>query len=129
MYFSATLLYRVIVDTPRPRRRHLCDETVIVFRARDYDAAFARALVLGRARETTYRNGDGQRVRWLLAEIRTLDQIGATLDGAQVLGGLRHEMADQPLGPRTRFRPEQSKPVQTGAAGSLPKRAIGRAAV
>jgi Domain of unknown function (DUF4288) len=67
------------------------DEVVHIFRATDFEAAFHRALDLGRSHETDYPNGDGKIVRWRFERVVTLDQISAAdLDGAEVYS----EMSD-----------------------------------
>ena len=65
------------------------DETVHIFRASDWETAFARARQLGRGHEPEYRNADGELVRWRLAQIATLDIVRAPdLDGAEVYSRL-----------------------------------------
>lgn len=85
--------------------------SVVVFRATDFDDATALALSHGRALERTYTNGDGQEVRWALAEIETLDELGdAITDGREVYS--------EPLGPGDgrvpALAPESSRPTQSG---------------
>ena len=121
-YFSARLLYVILVGTARSRRGVSCDETVIVFRARNFDDAFRRSLVLGRSTETEYRNNRGQRVRWALAEIQTIDHIGTRLDGAEVASKLHTRVLDRPLSARSRLHPERSNPGHGAPAGFLGRR-------
>jgi hypothetical protein len=47
-YYGARLLFIILVDNGRPSRRNHYDESVVIFRARNYDHAFRRALDLGR---------------------------------------------------------------------------------
>ena len=92
-------------------------QSVVVFRAADRDAAFARALALGRALETTYANGDGEEVRWRLAEIVTLDQLKRDdLDGAEVYFTFEDEPTER-LPFETVFHPADSEPRETGTEG------------
>lgn len=82
-----------------------------MFRAAGWEQAFRRALELGRSHERDY--GDGDRVRWRLDRILTLDMIGAPdLDGAEVFSAL----SDVSGGPGfdTVFEPERHQPGQTG---------------
>jgi hypothetical protein len=61
------------------------EDSVVIFRAQDWDAAFRRALEIGRGMEVAYRNGDGVSVEKRLVEIRTLDELGDELsDGREV---------------------------------------------
>jgi len=121
-YYSARLLYVILVGDGRARRRVHCDETVVVFRARDPFDAFDRALEVGRARETEYRNHLGQRVRWALAEVSTIDRIGRRLDGAEVASKLHYRVLSKPISVGTRLHPERSRPGNASPAGELGSR-------
>lgn len=110
-WFSAKV--RLVVETDRRGWLHYAD-SVFVFRAKDYDEAFKRAIVLGRSREESYKNEEGDRVCWRLKEILTLDRIKSrSLDGAEVL----YESPDIPKGGRRRsglkLHPEKSEPRET----------------
>ncbi len=109
-FYSARLLYMVLVDGDHPRRRHLYDESVVVFRAQGFRHAFARALQLGRTAETRYRNFRGQWVRWALIDIRTLDRVGLRVDGEEVASRLHVRTAPRSIAFRRRFHPERSRP-------------------
>jgi uncharacterized protein DUF4288 len=112
-FYSARLLYIILVDTGRPRRRNHYDERVVVFRARDFDHAFTRALALGRAAETRYMNRYGQAVRWALVEVLNVDHIGARVDGREVASKRHTRLSQKPVPFRSRFRPAQSRPSQS----------------
>jgi hypothetical protein len=89
-------------------------DSVVMFRAVDFPDAFQHALSLGKAREEEYLNGDGERVRWRLTEIISIDQMPrANLDGVEVYS----EPVELPIGaiiPFTaQFTPEVSRPTQT----------------
>lgn len=109
-FYSARLLYVIMVHEGTARRRNLHDESVIVFRAKDFQDAFQRALELGRAQETEYKNGKGQKVRWVLAEITTLDFIGRKIDGKEVSSRLHDRVGRKRISSGQKFRPERSKP-------------------
>jgi len=121
-FYSARLLYLILVDDGRPKRRQHADETVIVFRARSVEQAFKQALALGHQHETTYENHKGQTVRWALAKVLTVDFIGASIDGAEVASTLRYHTFPEPVSARARLHPERSKPETGAPAGSLPRR-------
>ena len=128
-FYSARLLYYILVDSGLPRRRQHCDETVIVFRAANHARAFERALALGHAAETEYRNADDQRVRWAFVEVETLDEVGPTADGAEVASRQHVRVTPRPVPANRVFHPERSKPEQSSPAGLLsaaPKRARAR---
>jgi hypothetical protein len=109
-FFSARLLYIILVDDGRPRKRNHYDEVVIVFRARDFNSAFTQALKLGRAEETKYLNDRKQTVRWALVKILNLDWVGKKIDGKEVASVLHYRISKTPITPTTRFHPEKSKP-------------------
>ena len=112
-FYSAGLLFVLLVDDGRPRKTHLWYEIVVAFRARDFDHAFSRALEIGRSHETQYLNCDGQQVRWALVEVMTLDHVGKRIDGAEVASRLvrRRSKAAIPFG--TEFKPQDSTPSGT----------------
>ena len=89
------------------------DELVHIFRANDWEDAFARTLELGRGHEQDYTNGEGELVRWRLDRILTLDRIRARkLDGAEVFSS----MSEVSGGPSfdAEFNPEAHEPGNTG---------------
>ncbi len=109
-YYSARLLHVAIVGDKRPRRRQLCDETVILFRARNDADAFKSALRLGHSREHQYQNNRGEIVRWVFAEIVAMAHLGNVVDGIEVASRLHDRVLGKPASLRTRFHPERSKP-------------------
>lgn len=113
-WFAARLLHVILVDDKRSRRRNDYDETVIVFRARNYSLAFKRALALGRSAETEYRNGRGQRVRWAFVEVTTLDQVGKAVESREVSSRLHARTNAKPVPFSRRFHPERSQPQNSG---------------
>jgi hypothetical protein len=118
-YYSARLLYYILVADGPPRRRQHCDETVVLFQAANYDRAFERALAIGRAAEADYENAKGQRARWVLVAVETLDEIGAEVDGAEVASRQHTRVTPRPVPANRQFHPEPSKPEQTAPAGLL----------
>ena len=99
----------------RKKRNHY-DEVVIVFRARDLNCAFKRALQLGRDQEIKYLNHCKQTVRWSLVKIINLYCIGKKIDGKEVTSYLHYGVNKTSIAPTTRFHPEKSKPE--GSLGS-----------
>jgi hypothetical protein len=109
-FYSARLLFIILVADGPGRKRNHYDASVIVFRARDFDHAFQRALQLGRGRETDYKNDKGQRVRWALVDIVNLDWVGRTVDGQEVASALHYRTSRKRIPPGRIFHPERSKP-------------------
>jgi hypothetical protein len=91
----------------------MVDDAVHVFQAADREAAFQRALELGRQHETEYLNGEGQRVRWRLERVLTLDTVRVdSLDGAEVYSSLGSP--DEVATFDAVFDPTAHPPGQTG---------------
>ena len=91
---------------------YLSDSTIL-FRAEDFDAAFQRALTLGKAREQEYAGGEGARVRWRLKELLSLDILPDDLDGAELHAESIDLPADEKFDFDTKFAPESRHPRQT----------------
>jgi hypothetical protein len=111
-YYSAWLTFIVLVDDGRPRKRHTYDDSIVLFRARDYEHAFERALDVGRSQETEYTNPYGQKVRWVLVEVVKLQRVGRRLDGQEVCSLLDCRRSKDPIPYANGFRPERSKPIR-----------------
>jgi hypothetical protein len=109
-FFSARLLYIILVNDGRSRKRNHYDEVVIVFRARNFDSAFNRALEIGHANETEYLNQRKQTVRWALIKIINLDWVGKRIDGKEVASFLHHKTGEVAIAPTTQFQPEKTPP-------------------
>ena len=93
---------------------HRYEDSVILMRATSFRDAFRRALEVGRQQEEEFVNEDGDRVRWRLKEIISLDIIGnEDLDGREVYS----EPVDVPEEDQCpfdqEFEPEKSEPPQT----------------
>jgi hypothetical protein len=113
IYYSAKLLFIILVDDGNARRKNHYGESILVFKARDFDHAFTRALELGRAQERTYKNVKGKDVRWALVEVIDLDCVGRRLDGVEVSSKLHARISKKPIFHRHRFHPERSRPGQS----------------
>jgi hypothetical protein len=82
VWFSSGARFAVQIEG-----RGVVDEmrSVIVFLARDFDDGRERALNLFLAKETSYINGDGEKVDWRLIQLDTLDELGERIaDGREV---------------------------------------------
>jgi hypothetical protein len=90
-------------------------DMIFIFRAKEFQDAFTRALELGRQTEEEYLNAYHERVRWRLKEVISLDMIRReSLDGAEVYSESFEVPADQHIPFDTEFHPEQSQPGHTG---------------
>lgn len=110
-WFSTNVRLICLIET---LGSHRYNDSVFVFKSKDFDTAFQRALELGRSLESEFMNGDDQKVLWRLKEIISIDQIGDEfLDGAEVYSEPveipENEMTDF----SAQFEPEKSEPTQT----------------
>lgn len=81
-WFSAKLRLLRLVQDADP---DLAMEVIHVFRAREFDDAFQRALALGRGHENEYKNDEGKTVQWRLKEVGSSDLLRPQeIDGAEV---------------------------------------------
>ncbi|MDI1320270.1 MAG: DUF4288 domain-containing protein [bacterium] len=112
-FYSARLLFVILVADSLARKRNLYDESVVVFRARNPAHAFKRALTLGRQQETNYKNDKGQGVRWAFVEIMKLDYVGRTVDGKEVASVLHDRTTKKLISAGHVFHPELSKPEES----------------
>ncbi len=109
-FYSARLLFMILVDDGKPKKKNSYDESIVVFRAKDYNHALERALEIGKEKETNYKNHKNQKVRWAFVEIMNLDWVGRKVDGKEVASCLHYRVSKEPVSPNRRFRPERSKP-------------------
>lgn len=111
-WYSAKLRFVVLLEKSGAVHG---DDSIYLLRSDSFDAAFARALEIGRRAEHEYLGGTGEQVRWRFKEIVTLDVLrAADLDGVEVhseftsLADTEHYDFDHV------FQPEASQPHQTG---------------
>jgi|ERR1051326_862572 len=82
-WYAAKLRFVVLLETTGSEN---ASDSVFLLRSDSFESAFTRALELGRAEETEYVGGTGERVRWRLKEIVSLDVLKATeLDGSRFI--------------------------------------------
>ncbi len=108
-FYSARLNFIVLVEG-RPRKTHTWDESIITYRARDYEHAVRRALEIGRSHETEYLNHRGRKVRWALVQVENVDFVGRRLDGVEVASRLDRRRSEEAVPFGRRFRPVSKKP-------------------
>ncbi len=102
------------------------EKTVWVFQAQSRKDAIRQFIKL--VGEEKYLNAYGERVRWALASVDTLDELG---DGAfanrEVFSDLHPlRRPDRSITINTRFRPDASEPEITGAGVDFTKLATRR---
>ena len=109
-WFTARLRFAIL--TYQNGLERYCD-SVVMLRASTRDAAFEKALELGRKRETTYRNLDEVAIRWCLASVVSLDEVQEdSLNGAEVLS-LTVVPVEAGIAWHHEFHPVMSVPAET----------------
>jgi hypothetical protein len=112
-WYSAKLRMIRTIDAPVD---DMFDDRIYTFRSTDFDAAFDRAITIGRAQESSFVNWDDQRVQWRLADVLSLTLLGSGELGDAV--DVHSEPAPMTESDRvpfdTVFHPERSQPGTTG---------------
>ena len=110
-YYSARLLVICLVDDGNPINECTCDYPFIIFKAMNNDDAFKKALEIGKRQETTYKNTQGNNVRWVLAEVEQIWQLGSNIDGIEVGSIMDRWEPDSPIAYNHKFNPLKRKPI------------------
>lgn len=110
-YYCARLLVICLVNTGKAKRKHICDYPFVVFKARDYEHAFERALTLGKEQETKYKNSKGEMVKWVLAKVEAINCLGENIDGIEVGSLMDVWKSKKPIKYSKRFNPKNSKTI------------------
>jgi hypothetical protein len=84
-WYAAVVVVRARIDNTW-QDDNLIDHQVRLLQASDAEAAYARALDLGKAAEHSYKNRDGEMVSWEFVGLADLDliQAAAIEDGLEV---------------------------------------------
>jgi len=91
-----------------------CEDSVYIVRAHDLDEALRRLVAIGRKREKTYKNVEGQETRERFASVTTLDALRCEdLDGVEVSSRPVDEL-DPGFTFDAELRPEASRPEHSG---------------
>jgi len=114
--FSARLHVICIVDAEdaagtSPDYKYTCDYPLVLLEADNEEAAFRRALELGKRNETSYKNSDGETVRWALRAVEHIWHLPEKLDGVEVGSVLDAYQTDELLTIDTDFEPESRRPM------------------
>jgi len=111
-WYAAKLRFIVLLETTGSEH---VDDSIYLLRSDSFEAAFARAIEIGRAAETEYVGGTGERVRRRLKEIVTLDVLqAADLDGVEIHSEFMLLGDDERYSFDHVFQPETSQPGHTG---------------
>ncbi len=83
--FAAKLLFQFRVDVNGdPGKRRLCEERIVIFKARSAKSAMTTAKRKGRADEHDYLNCDGNRVYFELIGVMDLLELGVECEADEV---------------------------------------------
>lgn len=85
IWYSATLLFESRVDGI-VGVRSLCEERVVLIKARDERAARIAASRYGELAEHAYTNNRGQLVRWMFVGIDKVEDVGPPIDAGWEVG-------------------------------------------
>src|SRR6266850_6354269 len=100
--------------------------SVYVFRSKTDKGALRRFLELARLDDKEYQNAQGDRVRWAVVSLETLDELteGPLRDTEVYSKWNRIEPPDHSISFGTRFEPQKSKPGSSGVGllGDLEKK-------
>jgi hypothetical protein len=111
-FYSATLLFIILVDDGKPRKKNDYDESVVVFRSRSYQQAFQKALKIGHTMESEYQNKFNKRVRWAFIDVEKITFIGQSVNNQEVSSKLHSKITKFPIKYAHKFKPENSKPQE-----------------
>ena len=111
-YYSARLLIIILVDDGKPKKTNHYDEPVFVFKAQDYEHAFARAIELGGEQETLYKNAAGQDVRWAFVKVAEITFLGKEIDGVEVSSTMSYITSKELIPFGHEFKPEKQDQLE-----------------
>jgi hypothetical protein len=110
-WYSAKLRFAMMVS---PEGGDTLNDTVIVFKAKNFKDAFARGIAIGEKSEEEYLNGEGNLVSWKLMEMIHINIIRSDkIDGAEVHSELFSVGEGETIPLETVFNPKDSNPSQT----------------
>lgn len=81
--FVAVLILEAVVRGPSPEEP-LFEQQIHVFDAADPEAAYQRAVFLGKSEELSYRNPDGEKVEWTFRGLHDLQELAPSPDATEV---------------------------------------------
>ena len=113
-YFCARLLVVCLVDDEKSKKKHTCDYPFFIIKAKDEDEAFKKALVLGKEQETKYKNDQGQDVRWSLAAVEQIWNLGDSVEDVEVGSIMDVWKSDKSIAYEHVFNPENELPIFDG---------------
>jgi len=109
-WFSSKLRFVIMVA---PVGGDILNDRVILFKAKDFDHAFQRALAIGEMSENEYLNDEANLVSWKFMEVISVDVIRSNLDGAEIYSEPIHLSEEKMIPYGTEFNPRASEPIQT----------------
>jgi hypothetical protein len=111
-WFSAKIRMVALVETKGGN--HYMDSVYLFKCDYDWDKAFQKALAIGKRQEEEYINIDGEKVKWRLKEIISLDIIQKlSADGTEVYSEPVWLKENDVISFDALFHPEKSEPTQT----------------
>ena len=103
-WFAALLILKSRVASELPDQP-LADIQYRVIQAPDAEAAYLRALAIGRSEEHSYQNADGREVSWSFIGLRDLRELpdGQPSDGSEVYSQIAHSSPKKLVVPKEKL--------------------------
>jgi hypothetical protein len=99
-WYTAVLVLRSSI-ADAPEQEPLCDVQYRILEAPDHEAAYAKAMTLGKSASQEYENADGEQVVWRFVGLHDLTKLDdAPADGVEVYSQMyrgRDELVVQKL--------------------------------
>ncbi|MGI9302314.1 MAG: DUF4288 domain-containing protein [Gammaproteobacteria bacterium] len=114
-YFTARLVILVLADNGKPITECTRDSVIVLIHAPNRDAAFRKALELGKEQETEYENEAGELVRWVFKEVDMIWELGEELTEGEIASVPDKYVPDVPLESTVEFKPEAEEPIYAGS--------------
>jgi hypothetical protein len=75
MWYSVKVLNKCVVAGKSPDEPQLWEESIILLKAKDPNAAHDKAISLGKDSQTSFRNKDGARVSWRFLHVLEVQEL------------------------------------------------------
>jgi hypothetical protein len=97
-------------------------DSVFLVSANDRDGAWNEALKIGEGLNTSYDNGDGERIRFAFLGVLTIDELGEEIRSGVEVHFTTHDF-DQPIpvSADAEFFPNRIRPSMAGIGIETPK--------
>lgn len=112
-YYGIRIAILCVTEGAMPSEGYTQDIQVHLVDAVDDADAFKKALEIGRKEEHSYKNNDGDEVRWLFKGVEAITCLGGDVEGKEVSSRMEIFYPDSPLDLKFELNPEASNPIVT----------------